>query len=129
MKYLKEPASDAAAVRRELEAFVDLGQPGWRELIADERFMPHLVAANQIVTPEDWGLSGRPGLECPGLSGVYLAGDWIGAEGLLADAALASASRAAKLILERRAGRTVRRDEMSSSVARRHESRSFEPKR
>jgi phytoene dehydrogenase-like protein len=118
MKYLKEPARDAAAVRRELEALVDLCQPGWRELVVDERFMPHLVAANRLVTPEDGGLVGRPGPECPGLPGVYLAGDWVGPEGLLADAALASASLAAKLILERRAGRSVRRDEMNLSVAR-----------
>ncbi len=100
MKYLKEPPPDAGAVRRELEALVDRCQPGWRELVVDERFMPHMIAANQLVTLEDGGLAGRPGPECPGLPGVYLAGDWIGPEGLLADAALASASRAAGMILE-----------------------------
>src|SRR5262245_30750529 len=116
MKYLKEPASDVAAVRRELEALVDLCQPGWREFVVDERFMPHMVAANQLVTREDGGLSGRPGPECPGLPGVYFAGDWVGSEGLLADAALASASRAAKLILARGAGNIVRHEITAASV-------------
>jgi phytoene dehydrogenase-like protein len=117
MKYLKEPASDAGAVRRELEALVELCQPGWRELVAGERFMPHLVAANQLVTPEDRGLSGRPGPECPRLPGVYLAGDWIGSEGLLADAALDSASQVAKLILARGAGNMVRHEETAAARA------------
>jgi phytoene dehydrogenase-like protein len=99
MKYLTEPAADAAAVRRELEELVDLSQPGWRELVVDERFAPHLVATQQIVTAEAGGLAGRPGVECPGLPGAYLAGDWVGAEGMLADAAVASASRAAQAIL------------------------------
>jgi phytoene dehydrogenase-like protein len=116
MKYLKKPARDIAAVRHELEALVDLCQPGWRELVVDERFLPHLVAANQLVTPEDGGLTGRPGAECPGLSGVYLAGDWVGAEGLLADAALASASRAANLILERRAGKRAGARDLARAV-------------
>jgi phytoene dehydrogenase-like protein len=102
MKYLKKPATDVEAVRRELEALVGLCQPGWRELVVDERFMPHLVAANQLVTPQDGGLSGRPVPECPGLPGVYFAGDWVGPEGLLADAALASASQAANQILDRK---------------------------
>src|SRR5262245_4858136 len=107
MKYLKEPASDVAAVRHELEGLVDLCQPGWRELVVDERFMPHMIAANQLETPEDGGLSGRPGPECLGLPGVYFAGDWVGPEGLLADAALASASEAAELILNRRDEKAV----------------------
>jgi phytoene dehydrogenase-like protein len=102
MKYLTEPATDAVAVRRELEELVDRSQPGWRDLVVDERFAPHLVATQQLVTAEAVGLAGRPGVECPGLPGAYLAGDWVGAEGMLADAAVASASRAAQAILNPR---------------------------
>lgn len=99
MKYLTEPATDAAAIRRELEELLDLSQPGWRGLRIDERFAPHLIATHQVVTAKGGGLAGRPGVECPGLPGAYLAGDWVGAEGMLADAAAASASRAAQSIL------------------------------
>jgi phytoene dehydrogenase-like protein len=117
MKYLNEPARDAGAVRRELEALVDLCQPGWREQVMDERFMPHMIAANQLVTPEGGGLSGRPGPECPGLPGVYFAGDWVGPEGLLADASMASASQTAKKILGT-GGSAIRQDAAMFSLVR-----------
>lgn len=94
-KYLGLGPADAAADRRELEAFLDLAQPGWRAERVVERYLPEMKVANALVTP-----AGRPDCAVPGLPGVYLAGDWVGSEGMLVDAALASARRAARLILE-----------------------------
>lgn len=102
-KYLSDPILEPAAVRAELESLLDRVQPGWRRFLIDERFLPHVVVTNMLVTREEHGLAGRPGVELPGEHGIYLAGDWIGDEGMLADASLASAGRAANLILARTA--------------------------
>lgn len=100
-KYLssKEDARDA---EREIEALVDLAQPGWRSYVAARRFMPSLTVANALPTAETGGLAGRPGSEVPGVDGLYVVGDWVGGEGMLADAALASARSVATRVLAAR---------------------------
>jgi phytoene dehydrogenase-like protein len=102
MKYLRgDSPVDVGEVGRELEALVDLLQPGWREEVAHRRFTPNLVVSNALVTAAGGGLRGRPGVAVAEAPGFYLAGDWVGDEGLLADASLASARRASAAILER----------------------------
>lgn len=101
MKYL--PAgqpTDPAADRLELEAWLDLLQPGWRERLVTQRFLPAMVASNAIVTAAGGGRSGRPGPRVPDAPGVYAVGDWVADEGMLLDASLASAERAAREIAE-----------------------------
>ena len=85
----------------ELEAIVDLVQPGWRDELILHRHLPRMIAASALPMPETGGLAGRPGVEVQ--RGLYLAGDWIGAEGWLCDASLASAAAAARAAV---AGRT-----------------------
>ena len=82
-------------VRAELEALVDLVQPGWRDVVVRSRFLPRLRVANGLPSAAQGGLVGRPSVatEMPGL---FLAGDWIGPVGLLADASLASGEAAAE---------------------------------
>jgi phytoene dehydrogenase-like protein len=92
-KYLA--VNDVGAVARgELEATLDLVQPGWRAYEVARRFLPEMTVAHAVVTPE-----GRPDVAVRELSGVYVSGDWVGPEGMLADAALASAERVADRIL------------------------------
>ena len=98
-KYLGDDASSAEEVEQELEALLDLAQPGWRDVLVERRFLPNLVAVNALAMAEDGGLSGRPD-PVTAVPGVYLAGDWVGSEGWLADASLASAKRAARAALE-----------------------------
>jgi phytoene dehydrogenase-like protein len=93
-KYLGDDASSAKDVEQELEALLDLAQPGWRDVVVERRFLPNLTVVNALATAEDAGLGGRPDI-ATAMPGVYLAGDWVGAEGWLADAGLASAKRAA----------------------------------
>jgi len=100
MRYLgPEPPADPRAVERELEALLDLAQPGWRAALVARRFVPNLVVAHALPLAAQGGTRGRPGPAVPELPGLYVAGDWVGPEGLLADASLASARRAAQQIL------------------------------
>jgi phytoene dehydrogenase-like protein len=87
-----------AAVERQLSRFLEGLQPGWRKYMVRQRFLPHLVVANAVVTAAQGGLAGRPGTEAPDIPGLFLAGDWVGPEGMLADAGLASARAAARAI-------------------------------
>jgi phytoene dehydrogenase-like protein len=100
-KYLPpDRASDLKAVEQELEAMLDLMQPGWRAEVRARRFLPEIMVTNAIVTAAQGGLAGRPGPAIPGCAGLYVAGDWVGPTGELADASIASAKQAAELILQ-----------------------------
>jgi len=99
MKYLQPgDAAEPEASRQELEALMDLLQPGWRAEVVEQSFLPQMIASNAIVQAKLGGLSERPGPEVPGLPNLYVAGDWVGPEGQQADACFASARSAARLI-------------------------------
>jgi phytoene dehydrogenase-like protein len=83
----------------ELEALLDLAQPGWRKEVIVRRFLPRLTASQALVTAAQGGQGGRPGPAVPDIPGLYVVGDWVGPVGLLADAALTSAKQAAELVL------------------------------
>ena len=102
-KYLAPGDTDAKAHERELEACLDLVQPGWRDELAERRYLPNLTVVNATASAASGGIAGRPGPEVPGVAGLYVAGDWVGNEGWLSDASLASAKRAAELIVQRTA--------------------------
>ena len=102
MKYLSAEPTDDAANERELEGVLDLLQPGWRAVLRDRRWLPHMLTSNAAVTATQGGLAGRPTVDAAGVRGVWLAGDWVGGEGLLADASVASGWHAAKMILQQR---------------------------
>jgi len=86
-------ASYAREPRPALEELADLVQPGWRDKVTFERFLPRMVAVSAIPRPTTGGLSGRPSVDLG--EDLYLAGDWVGGEGWLVDAALASGAAAA----------------------------------
>lgn len=88
-KYLA-PDSDSRGAREELEALVELAQPGWRGRTVHARFLPDMIVSHAMPAAGP-----RAAVEQGG--GVFVAGDWVGDEGLLSDAALASARRAAEL--------------------------------
>jgi phytoene dehydrogenase-like protein len=83
--------------RAALEELADTVQPGWREQLVFDRFLPRMVAVSAISTPANGGLGGRPAVDQG--DGLYLAGDWIGSEGWLVDSALASGAAAAAAAL------------------------------
>ena len=85
---------DPARDEEDLEEFVDLAQPGWRQELVHRRFLPSMTAAGALPTAASRGLAGRPTVNVPGLANVFLAGDWVGEVGFLADACFASARAA-----------------------------------
>jgi phytoene dehydrogenase-like protein len=98
-KYLPPDHADSPeAVERELEALLDLVQPGWRAAVAYRRLLPDMIVMNDTVTAQRGGTKGRPGPRVGDVPGLFVAGDWVGSEGLLVDASLASAKQAAELI-------------------------------
>jgi phytoene dehydrogenase-like protein len=101
-----DEAPERDAVVGELEALVDLVQPGWRDEVVVRRFLPSMVVTHALVEASSGGR--RPGAAIPGFRGLHAVGDWIGPEGMLVDAALASArSVAAELLHPNRTVRTA----------------------
>lgn len=100
-KYLSpDETKDARELEAELEQFVDLVQPGWRDAVVDRRFLPNMTVVNAIATAQDGGLAGRPAVDALAAQGLFLAGDWVGDSGWLSDGSLASAKHAAQLAIE-----------------------------
>jgi phytoene dehydrogenase-like protein len=85
------------SAERELEALMDLVQPGWREALVYRRFLPDLIVMNDVPKAAIGGTDGRPGPEVEDVPGLFVAGDWVGSDGLLVDASLASSRKAARL--------------------------------
>ncbi|MEO6889551.1 MAG: NAD(P)/FAD-dependent oxidoreductase [Ktedonobacteraceae bacterium] len=85
---------------RDLEAWLDQVQPGWRAVLVKRIYLPRIEAVSLLPTAHSGGLAARPGVQIPGVSNLYLAGDWIGNAGYLADASLASARQAAQLLIQ-----------------------------
>ena len=81
----------------ELEEFLDVLQPGWREVLVKKRPLPNMIVSNALVTAADGGLGGRP--EPRIADNLYIVGDWVGKEGLVSNASVASAKHAAQIIL------------------------------
>lgn len=98
---------------RDLEEWLDQVQPGWRTVLVRRIYLPRIEAISLLPTAQSGGLAGRPGVQVPGISNLYLAGDWIGKAGYLADASLASAREAAHLLIQR--GLPVRRPQQATS--------------
>jgi phytoene dehydrogenase-like protein len=90
-------ASYAREPRQALEEMADAVQPGWRDRLLFDRFLPRMAPVSAIATPATGGLAGRPQVDRG--AGLYLAGDWIGPEGWLVDAAISSGSAAAAAAL------------------------------
>jgi len=101
MKYLSSfyepnPKRD----RLEMEALLDMIQPGWRGVVVKQRFLPNMIVCNSLVTAAQGGTLGRPDTKVSAAENLYIAGDWVGPQGLLADASFASAKRVAEQILK-----------------------------
>ncbi len=99
LKYLSDDESpDPRQSEQQLASVLDRLQTGWRDELVHKQFLPSMVVSNDMPRAAAGGLSGRPGPQIPGLTGLYVAGDWVGPQGLLADATLASAEQVAEQI-------------------------------
>ncbi|MGA9521892.1 MAG: FAD-dependent oxidoreductase [Myxococcaceae bacterium] len=100
-KYLRG-GEDGAPALTELEALMDLWQPGWRERVVERRFLPSMTVSWALPTADGNGLEGRPSGRLASAPGLLLAGDWVGPRGWLLDAVAASAAAAVDAILAQR---------------------------
>jgi phytoene dehydrogenase-like protein len=91
--------SDPRQDEAELEDLLDTAQPGWRDQLVKRVFLPRLRASSLLPVASQGGLTGRPDVQHPDLTNLYLAGDWVGPVGFQVDASLASARRAAQAVL------------------------------
>ncbi|GHO48191.1 phytoene desaturase family protein [Ktedonospora formicarum] len=102
IKYLgPDEKNNADNDHAELEAWLDQLQPGWREEVVSQQFLPHILVSSDMLQARRKGLAGRPGPAVPSVNHLYVAGDWVGDVDHLANASLVSASQAAKMILAR----------------------------
>jgi phytoene dehydrogenase-like protein len=99
MRYGGLAGDTSEAVEGQLGGLLEALQPGWRDWVVRQRFLPELVVSHALPEAAFGGTCGRPGPRVPDVPGLYVAGDWVGPEGLLADASLASARAAALAIL------------------------------
>ncbi|NOK16681.1 phytoene desaturase family protein [Corallococcus carmarthensis] len=97
-KYLG--GADTEATEAELESVMDALQPGWRAKVVARRYRPSLTVSAGLPRAANGGLTGRPAVTVPHVSGLYRVGDWVGAEGMLADASLASAEAVEQALVQ-----------------------------
>lgn len=96
---------NGAAAREEIEALVDVVQPGWRDHLVDgasTRYLSRMIVASALPRAG----SARTPLTLDGR--VFFAGDHVDCGALLADAAAQSAVHAAHAIMNARAPKTAR---------------------
>ncbi len=82
-----------AATREELEAFVDVVQPGFRAVLQGARYLPKMIVAHG---------QPRPGAKTQAVvvdERTALVGDWLNTQGLIADGVAESAALAAAALL------------------------------
>ena len=94
LRYLSPSERGGAEHEQELEALLDLVQPGWQDDVVTRRYMPDLTVAGALPSVAWEQREGPRGAEVPDMHGLFVAGDWVGPEGMLADRALSSGVRA-----------------------------------
>jgi phytoene dehydrogenase-like protein len=98
LRYLEpDQPLDKTSLLAEVEGFADLVQPGWRSYVRGRQFFWKMPVMCSEPLARFGGLAGRPTVEVPGFSGLYIAGDWVGSHSLLSDAAAASGRLAGEL--------------------------------
>ena len=98
-KYLRPEEAADREIERELEALMDMMQPGWRDRLEFKQFLPSLVVTHAEAIAARGGVAGRPSARLDGFDNVVIAGDWVGARGQLSDGCAASATDAADLAM------------------------------
>jgi len=95
-RYLAPDEKVGPDTRRQLEGYLDLSQPGWRDELVHARWAPAMLVSSAMPEARRGGQAGRPRADAAGVPGVVLAGDWVGPTGFLADCAIASGLEAAE---------------------------------
>lgn len=99
-KYLSPGEDDATGTRAQLESLTDILQPGWRDEVVEQRYLPSITVMNAMPTARNGGLAGRPAAAVDEVHGLALAGDWITPAGILVEPVAVSARDAARHIID-----------------------------
>jgi phytoene dehydrogenase-like protein len=99
MKYLSGDETDPDSDRKELEALLDVGVPGWRKTLVHAQYLPRIIVSERADLGAEGGENGRPAVDVPELERVVVAGDWVRGGSCIADAALGSARAAAASVI------------------------------
>lgn len=94
------PHESGQGNRAELQAFLAQVQPNWQDYLIHARYLPELTVTNWLAQPQHDGINGRPPLQIPGRTRLFVAGDWVGKKGWLADASFASGKAVAEKIVD-----------------------------
>ncbi|PWU67426.1 phytoene desaturase family protein [Gracilibacillus dipsosauri] len=87
---------DGAIIKKELEQFLDVLQPGWQEYVIFKRFLPHITVNQRLPQIGDE----QKILDCQTeIPGLYIAGDWASPHSILAEAAITSGKQAAEKVI------------------------------
>lgn len=102
MGYYLEPAEVAGDhALAAMTGLLDKLQPGWQDLIVYKRYLPDMVASNNMPLASRMGGNGLSNVSLTdGVPQVVVCGDWVGDHAQLADAAVASGIKAADAILQ-----------------------------
>ncbi|MDQ0337443.1 phytoene dehydrogenase-like protein [Caldalkalibacillus uzonensis] len=87
-------------IKKELEAFLDLLQPGWQKEVITSRFLPRMLVSHALPDNNTKERLNELQVLDRVLPGLYVAGDWLSDKYMLADAALSSAKQAALSIIK-----------------------------
>jgi phytoene dehydrogenase-like protein len=88
--------TDVKKDEQDLEQFLELVQPGWRNELVARQYLPKIIVTHDFMHIKR---KINPGPNVPELKGLYVAGDWATHGEVLAEAAVASAKRAIEHIL------------------------------
>ena len=95
IKFLNQD-SDPKKDRQQLENALELVQPGWKQEVIAQQFLPRMTVVHDFM---HMNRKENPGPAIPEIKGLYVAGDWASHGEYLVDGAAASAKRAAMSIL------------------------------
>lgn len=101
---------DPVGVLAELEAGLDLLQPGWRAIEVGRQYLPEMTVTTSVPRAADGGMPERHGPAIEDVPGLFVAGDWVGNHGWLANGVLGSAREAARMVEAHLATRTATPD-------------------
>lgn len=90
---------DSARQRAELDAHAQRAGVA-PESIVTSRYLHRMTVVGALASAATGGLAGRPPINAPRCSDVFIVGDWVGSQGQLADASFASAEAAAAQLLK-----------------------------
>ncbi|WP_181347403.1 NAD(P)/FAD-dependent oxidoreductase [Thalassobacillus sp. CUG 92003] len=95
---------DGKQVKKELEDYLEMIQPGWQAYRITSRCLPQLTVNQRLPQPGEENMFQRSET---GLSNLYIAGDWAHPRSILSEGAVSSGKQAAEAIIQKETRRSL----------------------